>query len=220
MEKSIRFGGYMFAIVTPETIQLPPGTVMRFPGSWQDYQTLRHQLGDRATPRIKYRPGEILLMSPLPSHGRTAHLIAQVVMVLLDHLARDYEAFTPITMDLPEVRGIEPDYCFYIDRWAAVAGKNRIDWESDPPPDLVIEIDITSFTDADDYLPYRVPEVWLYQSDRLKMYGLQDDRYELQSQSRYFPNFNLAEILGETFQIARDRNTSSAIRALRQKLSA
>ncbi len=69
----------MFAVVTPEKIQLPPGTVMRLPGSWQDYQALTQQLGDRSIPRIKYRPGEILLMSPLPRHGRETHVIAMVV---------------------------------------------------------------------------------------------------------------------------------------------
>ena len=56
----------MFAVVTPKEIQLSPGTVVRLPGTWQDYQILSQQLGDRSSPRIKYRPGEILLMAPLP----------------------------------------------------------------------------------------------------------------------------------------------------------
>lgn len=118
---------------------------MRLPGTWQDYRALSEQLGDRSTPRLKYRPGEILLMAPLPEHGRNANLIADVVKVLLDYLGREYEAFTPITMELPEESGMEPDYCFYIDNWAAIAGKKRINWSIDPPPDLVLEIDVTSY---------------------------------------------------------------------------
>jgi Uma2 family endonuclease len=116
----------MFAVVTPEKIQLPPGAVVRLPESWQDYQALSKQLGDRSLPRIKYRPGEILLMAPLPEYGRKAHVAAQVVMVLLDDLEQEYEAFMPVTMELPPVSGIEPGYCFYIDNWAAVAGKDGI----------------------------------------------------------------------------------------------
>ncbi len=100
----------MFAVVTPEKIELSPGTVVHFSGNWQDYQTLLHQSGDRQLPRIKYRSGEILLMSPLPKHGRDANVIADVIKVLLDVLGQDYEAFTPITMTLPEKSGIEPDY--------------------------------------------------------------------------------------------------------------
>ncbi|HEY9295350.1 MAG TPA: hypothetical protein VIQ31_03055 [Phormidium sp.] len=54
----------MFAIITPEQIHLPPGTLVKLPGNWPDYQALVQQLGTRQIPRIKYRPGEILLMSP------------------------------------------------------------------------------------------------------------------------------------------------------------
>ncbi len=208
----------MFAVVTPEKIHLPPGTVMKFPGTWQDYQALVQQLGDRQIPRIKYRPGEILLMSPLPVHGRQAHIIAMVAMVLLDYLGLEYEAFTPITMDLPEVRGIEPDYCFYIDNWAAIAGKDRIAWGVEPPPDLAIEVDVTSYTDVDDYLPYRVPEVWLFKQNRLRIYCLEGEGYVETSVSRFFADFNISELVLECYQMSRDRNTSVAIRELRRKV--
>jgi Uma2 family endonuclease len=144
----------MYAVISRDRVQLPPGSVVRIPGSWQDYCILRDSRGDGSIPRIKYRRGEILLMSPLPKHGREAHLLARVTEVMLDSQNRNYEAFTPITMELPDVGGIEPDYCFYIDNWQAVVGKDRINWEIDPPPDLVIEIDVTSYTSAEDYLPY------------------------------------------------------------------
>lgn len=125
----------MYALVSPEKIQLPAGAVVRLPAIWQDYQTLCRQRGDGSCPRIKYRAGEVLLMSSLPKHGRDAHLIAHVITTLLDHSGREYDAFTPVTMDLPEKSGIEPDYCFYIDQWEAVSGKERIDWQNDPPPE-------------------------------------------------------------------------------------
>lgn len=210
----------MFAVVTPEKIQLPPGAVVRLPGSWQDYQALSQQLGDRSIPRIKYRLGEILLIAPLSEHGRKANLSADVVKVLLDHLEQEYEAFTPVAMELPEESGIEPDYCFYIDNWAAVAGKDRINWSVEPPPDLAIEVDVTSYTDVNDYLPYRVPEVWLLKKNQLVIHGLQsDERYQIQTSSRYFPNINVPEVMAECFRIAYERNTSAAIRELRRRLA-
>lgn len=208
----------MIVAITPNEIHLPPGAVVRFPGSWQDYRALVEQLGDRAIPRIKYRAGEILLMSPLPQHGRQANIIADVVKALLDYLEREYEAFTPITMELPEESGIEPDYCFYIECWEAVVGKDCIDWSADPLPDLAIEIDVTSYTDLNDYLPYRIPEVWLFKSNKLTIYQLQGERYIIQSSSRYFSSFNVAELVAECLQIARERGTSAAVRSLRRKL--
>ena len=208
----------MFAVVTPKEIQLSPGTVVRLPGTWQDYQILSQQLGDRSSPRIKYRSGEILLMAPLLEHGRKIGIIADVVKVLLDCLGQEYEAFTPITMNLPESRGIEPDYCFYIENWAAIASKDRINWGVDPAPDLVIEVDVTSYTDVNDYLPYRVPEVWLLRN-QLVIYSLQGDRYNVNFNSRYFPNHNISDLIQECFQIAKQRNTSTAIRELRRKFA-
>ena len=163
----------MFALVSPDRIQLPPGAIVRLPATWQDYQALCQQRGDDSIPRMKYRDGEVLLMSPLPKHGRDASLIADIIKVLLDYTGREYDSFTPVTMELPEESGIEPDYCFYIDHWEAVSGKERIDWSSEPPPDLVLEIDVTSYSNINDYLPYRVPEVWLFRKKQLLIYQLQ-----------------------------------------------
>lgn len=208
----------MFALVSPERIQLPPGAMLRMPATWQDYQSLCQQRGDGSIPRIKYRAGEVLLMSPLSKHGRDAHLIANIITTLLDHFEREYDAFTPVTMELPEESGSEPDYCFYIDRWEAVSGKERIDWSVDPPPDLVLEIDITSYSDVSDYLPYQVPEVWLFRKSQLAIYQLQNTEYFPQTQSRYFPNINIQDVVVKVLQVAYERNTSAAIRQLRQEL--
>jgi Uma2 family endonuclease len=214
----------MFALISPEKTQLPPGAVVRLPATWEQYQTLNQQRGDGWIPRIKYRNGEILLMSPLPQHGKDASLIADIIKALLDHTKREYDSFTPITMELPEEYGIEPDYCFYIDNWQAVLGKKRINWRIDPPPDLALEIDVTSYSDVNDYLPYRVPEVWMFEKNQLRIHQLQDTSYQLQSQSRFFPGLNLPELdlqktIDRCLQIAYERNTSAAIRDLRQRLN-
>jgi Uma2 family endonuclease len=199
----------MFTLISPEKIQLPPGSVVRIPATWQQYQQLCDRRGDGSLPRLKYRNGEVLLMSPLPVHGRDAHLIGNIVITLLDKDEREYDAFTPVTMTLPEETGIEPDYCFYIDNWEAVSGKKRIDWQQDPPPDLVIEIDVTSYSDVEDYLPYKVPEIWLFKRQNLLIYQLNGEEYQLQTHSRHFPELNLSSIIDRCIQIA-------AIRDLKQ----
>ena len=209
----------MFALVSPEKIQLPPGSVVRLPATWDEYQSLSQQRGKGSIPRLKYRDGEVILMSPLPEHGRDTSLIADIIKILLDHTKREYDAFTPITMELPTESGIEPDYCFYINNWEAVSGKKRINWSVDPPPDLVLEIDVTSYSDVNDYLPYQVPEVWLFKKSQIRIHQLQGKTYVLQTQSRYFPGIDLQRMIDRCLQIAYDRNTSAAIRDLRQSLS-
>jgi Uma2 family endonuclease len=209
----------MYAVVSTDHIQMPPGSVMRIPGDWEDYCQLRDSRGDSSIPRLRYRHGEILLMSPLPRHGREAHLIARVVEIILESQERNYEAFTPITMEIPEVGGIEPDYCFYIDNWQAAMGKDRINWQTDPPPDLVIEIDVTSFTSASDFLPYEVPEVWLFKNDRLTIHQLKDGQYQINDSSYYFPQISLPEMIDRCFTMAKEQGTGFAISQLRRSLS-
>jgi Uma2 family endonuclease len=205
----------MYAVVSPDTIQLPSGTVMCMPGTWHDYCALRQSRGEGSMPRIKFRDHEILLMSPLPRHGREAHLLARIVETLLDTDARNYEAFTPITMEIPERGGIEPDYCFYIDNWQAVVGRDRLDWQTDPPPDLVIEIDVTSYTAVADYAAYKVPEVWLFKQNKLSIFRLQEGDYLPQAGSRYFPNIDLPTLIAGVITTAAVEGTGAAIRRLR-----
>jgi Uma2 family endonuclease len=208
----------VYAVVSIDRIQIPPGSVLRMPGTWEDYCQLRDSRGDGSIPRLKYHAGEILLMSPLPRHGREANILADIVKVLLESQDRNYEAFTPITMDLPEVSGIEPDYCFYIDNWQAAVGKDRIDWELELPPDLAIEIDVTSFTSEQYFLPYSVPEVWILKKSRLTIYQLVDGKYEVSANSRYFPNLLLQDTIDRCFATAKEQGTGTAMSELRRSL--
>ncbi len=207
----------MQILITPTQLDLPAGTVIRVPATWQEYQTLADQRGDGSIPRMKYWNGELFLMVPLPEHGKDASLIADLTKVLLDAQGLEYDSFTPITMTLPESGGIEPDYCFYIQSLDQVRGKKRIDWQVDPPPDLVLEIDVTNYSNVNDYLPYQVPEVWMFKDNRLNIYILDGNAYRLTQASRYFPTLQLQAIVDQYRQIAYEQSSSQAIRQLRQR---
>ena len=208
----------MYAVISADRISIPPGSVLRIPGSWQNFCQLRDSRGDGSIPRLRYRHGEILLMSPLPRYGREAHIIAAIIEAILESQDRNYEAFTPITMELPDVGGIEPDYCFYIDNWQAAVGKDRIDWKVDLPPDLAIEIDVTSFTSELDFLPFNVPEVWIFKKYQLTIYQLVADKYEISESSRYFPNILIQNTIENCLTTAKEKGTGVAITELRQSL--
>jgi len=209
----------MLILITPTQLHLPAGVLIRVPATWQEYQALVHQRGDSSIPRIKYRNGEVLLMVPLPEHGKDVSLIADLIKVLLDAQALDYDSFTPITMTLPESSGIEPDYCFYIQSLDRVRGKKRIEWQVDPPPDLVLEIDVTSYSNVDDYLPYQVPEVWMFKNDALSIYQLGSNGYSLSLTSQYLLDLDVHAILEQYRRIAYEQSSSQAIRQLRHRFS-
>lgn len=205
----------MIQLLLPE---LAPGTVLKFQCSFADYQCIAAQRAESSIPRLKYRNGELLIMAPLPEHGKKADVLPDIIKTLLDHQNQLYDSYTPMTLVLPQAGGIEPDHCFYITNWKAVQGRQRIDWQIDPPPDLAVEIDVTSFSAIEDYLPYRIPEVWLLK-DRLRIYQLVEGKYIKITRSSYFPNYDLQTLVADTLQIAYEQNTSAAIRQLRSTLT-
>lgn len=99
-------------VVQPDTIQLPQGSVVKVPATWQDYQDLLVQLGDRTSPRLKYHNGQLLLMVPLPEHGKQMDIIIDVVKVLLRHQGLRFDSYPEPIMDLPQCSGIIPDHSF------------------------------------------------------------------------------------------------------------
>ncbi|MEO0755798.1 MAG: Uma2 family endonuclease [Cyanobacteria bacterium J06648_16] len=56
--------------------------------------------------------------------------------------------------------------------YAAVVGKKRLNQAVDPPPDLVLEVDMTSMTQVSAYEALGVPEIWRYQNQQLKVFVL------------------------------------------------
>jgi Uma2 family endonuclease len=86
-------------------------------------------------------------MAPLAGHANRSRTLAELVTALLRHQNRDWHGFDPVTLKQLREAGAEPDACFYIENWQAILGKERIDLATDPPPDLAIEMDLTSLTD-------------------------------------------------------------------------
>lgn len=203
------------AIMQPKTSKLAAGTVRRVPGTWQDYQALLASLGDSSFPRLKYQQGEIKLMVPLPEHGKQLDVVVDMVKVLLRHRRLPFDSYHETTIELPEDSGIIPDHFFYIGE-LPVVGKQRIDWVSDPPPDLAIELDVTSFTNVDDYLPFRVRELWIIRQQKIAIYQFQPDCYRQVEESQFFPGFDLNAILRDCIRDAYQIG-SGAIERLRDR---
>ncbi|MBA2511375.1 MAG: Uma2 family endonuclease, partial [Rubrobacteraceae bacterium] len=93
-------------------------------------------------------------------------------------------------------RGFEPDSCFYIENEGLIYGKDRVDLSVDPPPDLVIEIDITSpsISKLPIYAQMGVPEVWRYDGEHLTMWKLEGSRYTEITESLALPSLTNAVV--------------------------
>jgi len=200
-----------------EQIIVNPGQQMLLKDiSWQQLEKILEEMGERRAARISYSDGWLEIMVPLPEHEKDKELIGDLVKLLLDKLEIDFEPFGSTTLKNERMRqAVEPDTSFYIQNQAAVIGKNRIDLNIDPPPDLAIEIDITSRTTFDNYQILGVPELWRYQQQGLEIFLLQSEKYIKSSSSPNFPNIPIIELVNEYVQQCLTIGRSQAMRNFR-----
>jgi Uma2 family endonuclease len=154
---------------------------------------------------------------PLPKHEREKSIISDVVKIILEELNLDCECFGSTTFKRQEMNyGIEPDECFYIQNHQAMIGKERLDLSVDLPPDLAIEVDITSKTQIDAYTRLGVPELWIYEGSELKIYTLQSGQYQVSETSLALPGLPVLAWVAEVLEQSRTIGRSPALRTFRQ----
>ncbi|MEG3988451.1 Uma2 family endonuclease [Microcoleus sp. S28C3] len=182
--------------MTAQTLA-PPEQIVQLSGiSWQTYETLLAEIGDRQI-RLTYNRGNLEIMVPSPEHERFKEVFGRFVETLAEELDVRIEPLGSTTFKRPELSGVEPDKCFYIQNISAVKGKKRIDMNPDPPPDLVLEIDITSRSEnsLQVYADLGVPEVWIYNGSRLRINRFENGEYVESDRSLAFPSLPILEIV-------------------------
>jgi Uma2 family endonuclease len=184
--------------------------------SWQQLEKILEEMGEKRAARISYSDGWLEIMVPLPEHEKDKEIFGELVRILLDKLEIDFEPFGSTTLKNERMRqAVEPDTSFYIQNQAAVIGKNRIDLNIEPPPDLAIEIDITSRTRFENYEILGVTELWRYQQQGLEIFLLQSGKYIKSQSSPNFPNIPIIELVNEYVQQCLSIGRSQAMRNFR-----
>ena len=198
---------------------LPAGAVLRVDDvPWEEYENLLADLGEGYAVRIFYDRGRMEIMAPASAHEKPKSIVHTLVTALRDELDIDVESLGSTTLKKEmKARGAEPDDCFYIQNAALVIGKNDVDLNCEPAPDLVLEIDRTSsslnrFTI---YAALGVPEIWRVVGYEVEFHLLTGDRYERSLTSRAFP-FLTAEALSEFLTQGLDEGERKAANAFRR----
>lgn len=211
----------MLVTVNHNTLTLSPGSeVILRHQTWDDYEQLLKIRQEQTFPKIYFNASthEILLMAPLPSHGNRIDTLRDLVKILLRHQGKDWHSFDPITLKRFAEAGVEPDTCFYIDNRQAILGKEKIDLSIDPPPDLAIEVDLTSTTKVKDYQAIAIPELWIYRRGNLLIYIFDGEQYQ-NEQSLIFQEFDLKKILPKYVELAWQDGSSVTLRQFEQDLT-
>lgn len=186
--------------------------------TWQTYQALLKDLGDHRASRLAYDRGILEITVPSDIHEIINRLLALMATALTDELGMKIKGYGSTTLDREDLQqGIEPDSCFYIQNVDHILGR-KLNIETDPPPDLAIEVDITSSSQRrfGIYLQLKIPELWRYTERRgMIIYQLQNGEYVECEFSPAFPMVSGA-VLMQFLQLAQTEDDNGIIRALRQ----
>lgn len=184
--------------------------------SWQMYENILEELGEKRAARINYSQGLLEIMTPLPEHEDDKVIIGDLVKALLEELDIENRSLASTTFKSENIKtGVEADDCFYIQNEAAIRGKKRIDLNTDPPPDLALEIDITSRTRLSNYEALGVPELWRYDGQSLEINVLESGKYVQSNISYNFPSLPLIEIIPQYVEQSKIKGRNATIKAFR-----
>jgi Uma2 family endonuclease len=184
---------------------------------WQAFESFLSALGEHRSARLAYDRGMLEIMSPLRRHESAKRLIGRLIETWVAERGINVASMGSLTLKREDLsRAVEPDECYYIQNELRIRSKEDIDLAQDPPPDLVLEIDITSpsLLRLPIYEALGVPEVWRYDGRQLHVYILQSGIYASQNQSQVLPLFPVslvpefleeARTLGETAMLQRFR---------------
>ncbi len=171
--------------------EMAPGSAETFYHvSWEEYEQLLDQVGEASGLRISYNDGELQVMSLSSEHEKYVRFFEKIATLISIRLRINILSFGSATMKKSaRLAGKEPDACFYVQTASQLGNRIQLDFETDPPPDIAVEVDIhhASRDMFSTYAKLRVAEVWRYNATKLTIHHLRRGRYIEQETSLALP---------------------------------
>ncbi|MEO0454951.1 MAG: Uma2 family endonuclease [Cyanobacteria bacterium P01_A01_bin.114] len=187
--------------------------------TWEGYVQILDALPQSRGSRLTYDDGLLEITMPLEDHEFSGRLIERFILILVELYGLKIKTMGSTTMNYPHLKkGAEPDNAYYIQNQARVKGRN-VDFATDPPPDLVVEVDITH-TDIKKnqfYANIGVPEFWRFNGRVWRIYQLQSGVYIEVANSPTFPQVKKAQLY-DFLETAKE-DEIEAVTRLRQSYS-
>jgi Uma2 family endonuclease len=191
MVLSLQYSGMIFPAPAP-----PEQRVRLSMVPWETYVSFTDGLGPSHV-RVTYDRGEMEIMTVSSEHERAKTLLARLIESLTEELNIDIAGAGSMTFRREDLqRALEGDECYWIANEAKIRGRVDIDVAVDPPPDLMVEVEISrSLLSRMSLLAsLGVPEVWRWDGEVLRVAVLSPAGvYEETDRSKAFPFLPLAE---------------------------
>jgi Uma2 family endonuclease len=189
--------------------------------SWDDYEYLLEGLADRPGLRISYDCGRLEIVSPSPGHGYYECLVEDLVLLFCEAFRIPLEKYGRTTWRRKSLsKGAVPDASFYIKNAGRIIG-NKISLESDPPPDIIVEVEVTRSSQSKSpiYAALGVPELWRYDGKTCRFYARIEDGYQETRVSRFLPGLTGA-VIAEAIELSKTKGQDEARKAFRRRIKA
>lgn len=154
--------------------------------SWETYDQLNEEQIDIAGLHFFYNEGDLEIMTESFKHGRYSSMLSELVIAISAELELDWVGAGSTTFKREKKqRGFEGDASYYFKNAELVRGKDEIDLNFDPSPELVLEIDIThgSLSKFPIFAGLGVEEVWRFDGQEVFFYRFENENYKEVSES-------------------------------------
>lgn len=166
--------------------------------TWEDYLRLLEATPNLSLPHT-YDEGTLEMMSPRKDHDWVAKLIARMIEAFALAVDLPIQSIGSTTLRASKGgRGLQPDQTYYLANEPRVRCKETYEPEKDPPPDLAIEVDVTSTSvpRMPVFAKIGVPEIWRIERGRVRFYELtSEDKYEAVEHSVALPFLKPADLM-------------------------
>ncbi|MGD1872254.1 MAG: Uma2 family endonuclease [Mastigocoleus sp.] len=170
-----------FFIMPTSLLNFPLEAGQKFnlqPVSWEQFTDTLAKSNKNRSSRFAYANMVLEIMAPLEKNEKLKVLITELIKVLLKSQNKPWEAFESITFKYDNLQvALEPEVCFYIQKYQHIIGKNKVNLTKKSAPNLALETDNISTTKLAAYAALQVSELWIYSNGKLRINVLMNGEY-------------------------------------------
>jgi len=200
---------------------LPPGaSLVIHDFEWDEYERLLEALADCPHVHLSYDSGRLDILSTSSPHEQYGWFINLLVCAFCEANGLKVRGFGEMTWKKKLLgKGLEADECYYIKSIDLIRGRKIITAESDPPPDIAVEIDITNSSERklSIYAALSIPEVWRYDGKALRFYALTDGKYADIQESRFLPGLTVSKLV-EAIEASKTGEPMDALKEFHKRI--
>jgi Uma2 family endonuclease len=187
--------------------------------SWETFVALADERRG-SVPRMTYSEGVLEMMSPKRKHENIGRLIGRMVEAYSEIKGIEILSVASVTVKRSDLKkAYEADESYYVTSIDQVLAKEELDFEVDPAPDLVVEVELTSsaIEKMELFAAMQVREVWRHDGTSVQFYRWLNGRYNLIPTSVELPGLDAA-LVNRFLEQRLEAGETTFIRAFRREI--